>query len=167
MAPFHGLLCCSLLTGGFYPVDFNRSSTFDNRLKGAFNILYGDKTSAKGDYFNDVFTIGGATLQNLSMGIGLTTDIPFGLIGIGYSANEAGVLQGIFEQPYPNLPKQLVQEGFTSTVAYSMWLNDLGIMPLSVPLPFPLDPATNSALQPPAPATSSSAASTRPSSPAR
>jgi len=108
--------------GSFDP---NQSSTFSDLAKGAFEIAYADKTSAKGDYFNDVFSIGGTTLQNLTMGIGIDTDIPFGLLGVGFAVNEAGVESGVLDSPYYNLPVQMVQEGFTKTVAYSMWLNDL------------------------------------------
>lgn len=58
------------------------------------------------------------------MGIGIDTDIPFGLVGVGYPSNEAGVEAGTI-QPYPNLPLQMVNEGLTRTPAYSIWLNDL------------------------------------------
>lgn len=108
------------------PVDPNESSTYATLLKDDFSIAYADKTSAKGDYFNDAFTIGGSTLKNLTMGIGIDTDIPYGLLGVGYPANEAGVRAGKI-QPYSNLPVQMVEEGFTNTVAFSMWLNDLGL----------------------------------------
>jgi hypothetical protein len=69
------------------------------------------------------------------MGIGLETDIPFGLVGVGYPSNEAGVAEGTIDA-YPNLPLQLVKEGFTNTVAFSMWLNDLGLFSLPVQPPF-------------------------------
>lgn len=107
------------------------------------------------------------------MGIGIDTDIPYGLLGVGYPANEAGVRAGKI-QPYSNLPVQMVEEGFTNTVAFSMWLNDLGLSPsplsppplLSTPPKYKLTPLP----QNPARAASSSAASTppntRPPSPA-
>jgi hypothetical protein len=107
--------------GSFDP---DKSSTFTDLAKGAFAIGYSDQSSAKGDYFNDVFQIGGATLQNMTMGIGLDTDIPFGLVGVGYPSNEAGVSSGQIKE-YANLPVQLYKEGLVNTVAYSMWLNDL------------------------------------------
>ena len=58
------------------------------------------------------------------MGIGIDTDIPFGLLGVGFPVNEAGVASGVIKA-YPNLPVQMAAEGFTKTVAFSMWLNDL------------------------------------------
>jgi hypothetical protein len=61
------------------------------------------------------------------MAIGLETDIPIGLIGVGFPVNEAGVSKNIIK-PYYNLPYQMVREGLTKTVAFSLWLNDLGAL---------------------------------------
>lgn len=105
------------------------------------------------------------------MGLGIDTDIPFGLLGVGYPANEAGVSSGRIN-PYPNLPVQMVAEGHIKTVAYSMWLNDLREYPTSTLL------SGLAALETPrltrerneqtrARGASSSAASTRPSTRAR
>jgi elongation factor G len=107
--------------------DPSRSSTYQVTGKGAFNINYVDGSSSKGDYFTDVFEIGGATLRNMTMGLGLETDIPYGLVGVGYAASEAIVGQTqSTSSAYPNLPVNMAQEGLISTVAYSLWLNDLG-----------------------------------------
>lgn len=73
----------------------------------------------------------------MTMGLGLKTDIPNGLVGIGYAVNEAivGTTQSL-KSVYPNLPVNMVDEGLINTIAYSLWLNDLGT---SSPLPnFPL-----------------------------
>ncbi len=117
-------------------VEPEKSSTFVDLAKGIFKIAYVDKTSSNGDYFNDVFSLGGATVQNLTMGIGIDTDIPFGLLGVGFPVNEAGVASGVIKS-YPNLPVQMAAEGFTKTVAFSMWLNDLGGFPSCFRLPSP------------------------------
>ncbi|KAK3945466.1 mitochondrial elongation factor g 1-like protein [Diplogelasinospora grovesii] len=112
---------CSL--GSFTP---DKSSTFTVVGQGEFDISYVDGSSSKGDYFTDVFEIGGATLQNMTMGLGITTDIPYGLVGVGYALNEAivGTTQSA-ASTYPNLPVNMVNEGLINTVAYSLWLNDL------------------------------------------
>ena len=39
----------------------------------------------------DDFTIGGATIKNLQMGLANTTTSGFGIIGIGYDENEASL----------------------------------------------------------------------------
>lgn len=107
-------------------VDANASSTFDNVLPGEFTITYGDETSSKGDYMTDVFSIGDASLKSLVMGLGIDTDIAFGLVGVGYPSNEA-IEQVDPQNEYRNLPLELVRENITNTVAYSLWLNDLGM----------------------------------------
>jgi hypothetical protein len=59
------------------------------------------------------------------MGLATTTSIPYGLIGIAYANSEANVFTGNGTQ-YPNLPIALVNAGIIPTVAYSLWLDDLG-----------------------------------------
>lgn len=118
----------------------SESSTFQTVGHGDFNITYVDGTGSTGDYFTDVFQIGGASLTNMTMGLGLRTDIPNGLVGIGYAVNEAivGTTQSL-KSVYPNLPVNMVDEGLINTIAYSLWLNDLGTSPLPPP-PFPPPP---------------------------
>lgn len=87
-------------------------------------IKYVDESGAKGDYFTDEFTIGGNTVKNLTMGLGIDTNIAFGLFGVGYAFNEAS--NNDQEQViYPNLPVALQDDGIIKTIAYSLWLNDL------------------------------------------
>lgn len=107
----------------------SNSSSFNVVAPGAFNINYGDGTGADGDYFTDVFTIGSTTLKTLTMGLATDTDIAYGLVGVGYPANEAIDPKFVNSTGiYPNLPQELVSEGIISTVAYSLWLNDLGML---------------------------------------
>lgn len=54
----------------------------------------------------------------------LTIAMAVGVLGIGYPANEVSVLR-YGKEPYPNLPKALVREGWIRSNAYSLWLNDL------------------------------------------
>jgi hypothetical protein len=63
-------------------------------------------------------------MNNFTMGLGLTTSIPYGLVGIGYAINEAAVTGD--NEPYANLPVAMMNSGHISTPAYSLWLNDLG-----------------------------------------
>ncbi|KAK3987776.1 mitochondrial elongation factor g 1-like protein [Cladorrhinum sp. PSN332] len=112
---------CAL--GSFDP---SQSSTFNVVGDDEFDINYVDGSSSKGDYFTDVFEMGGATLQNMTMGLGQQTDITYGLVGVGYAVNEAivGTTQSL-SSVYPNLPVNMVNEDLINTVAYSLWLNDL------------------------------------------
>ncbi|AEO53652.1 hypothetical protein MYCTH_2295287 [Thermothelomyces thermophilus ATCC 42464] len=112
---------CAL--GTFNP---NRSSSFEVIGEGQFDIEYVDGSSSKGDYFTDVFQIGDISVQNMTMGLGLHTDIAYGLVGVGYAINEAIVATTQSrDSVYPNLPVQMVDQGLINTVAYSLWLNDL------------------------------------------
>jgi hypothetical protein len=105
----------------FFAVDMEESSSFQVVKKGLFNISYGDGTSSTGDYFTDKSTIGGSGLAELVMGLGLDTDIPYGLVGVGFMAGESVDS----DDQYLNLPYQMVKEDLIKTTAYSLWLNDL------------------------------------------
>ncbi|KAK7961852.1 uncharacterized protein PG986_002677 [Apiospora aurea] len=106
--------------------DSKKSSSMTVVGKNIFSISYVDGSHSKGDYFTDDFEIGGAKLTNVTMGLGVDTDIPYGLVGVGYALNEAIVADTQrVSSPYKNLPVQMMEEGLISTNAYSLWLNDL------------------------------------------
>ncbi|KAI3396707.1 hypothetical protein diail_11734 [Diaporthe ilicicola] len=112
---------CTL--GNFDP---SASSTYTDIGKGEFVIQYVDGSFSKGDYFMDTFQIAGATVSNVTMGLGLNTTIAYGLVGVGYTLNEAIVdTEDSLSAAYPNLPVVMVNEGLIGTNAYSLWLNDL------------------------------------------
>ncbi|KAI0020144.1 aspartic peptidase domain-containing protein [Xylariomycetidae sp. FL0641] len=112
---------CTL--GSFTP---DESSSFEVVGKNAFDISYVDGSHSTGDYFTDTFTIGGVSVENTTMGLGLDTNIAYGLVGVGYALNEAIVATtGEVDQSYDNLPVQMLKQGLINTNAYSLWLNDL------------------------------------------
>lgn len=107
-------------------VNPNASSTYTDAGKGTFDISYVDGSFSNGDYFMDTFEIAGATVSNVTMGLGLNTTIAYGLVGVGYTLNEAIVdTENSLSAAYPNLPVVMVNEGLIGTNAYSLWLNDL------------------------------------------
>lgn len=53
----------------------------------------------------------------------MQTNIPYGLVGVGYAINEASL--STIGRTYPNLPIAMEREGLIKTIAYSLWLNDL------------------------------------------
>lgn len=112
-----------LLTDNLGAVTSSQSSTFQQGQEGTFKIKYVDESSASGQYFRDNFQLGGVTVKNLTMGLAEETDIPFGLVGIGYRTNEASIQT--VQATYPNLPIAMQSSGNIKTVAYSLWLNDL------------------------------------------
>lgn len=85
-----------------------------------------DRSYSKGDYFRDTFSIAGATVANFTMGLGQNTTIAYGLLGVGYSMNEAIIdKMETLDAEYPNLPAMMMNQGLITTNAYSLWLNDL------------------------------------------
>lgn len=109
-------------------VSATQSSTFSLIGQGDFNISYVDNTGAVGDYFQDSFGIGDATLSGFEMGLALQTTIGIGIMGIGYNTSEANTNtdSGGNGTIYQNLPFALVSQGQVKSPAYSLWLNDLG-----------------------------------------
>ena len=101
----------------------NDSSTYQF-VNNAFNISYVDGSGASGDYATDTFRFGGQTITDLQFGIGYTSTSPEGILGIGYTINEVQVNRFGLDA-YPNLPQKLKDDGTISSVAYSLWLNDL------------------------------------------
>ncbi|KAI1127438.1 aspartic peptidase domain-containing protein [Nemania abortiva] len=89
-----------------------------------FEIAYVDGSSSRGDYIFETFSIGDVELTNMTMGLGLETDIAYGLVGVGYALNEASVSHT--RMIYDNLPVVMRDEGHINSNAYSLWLNDLG-----------------------------------------
>lgn len=107
-------------------VNPNSSSTYDDFGVSEFDISYVDGSHSKGDYFRDAFKFANATLSNMTMGLGIDTTIPYGLLGVGYTTNEAIIeTKESLSAQYDNLPALMMREGLIATNAYSLWLNDL------------------------------------------
>jgi len=107
-----------------------KSSTFSEVAQDSFLISYVDQTKIAGDYINETFGIGGATLKDMTMGLAKQssepdTTSPFqGIVGVGFDTGEAIYAQsGV---TYPNIISQLKAQGLINTKSYSLWLNDRG-----------------------------------------
>ncbi|KAH8754159.1 aspartic peptidase domain-containing protein [Diaporthe sp. PMI_573] len=98
--------------------DSSQSSTFEVVIPGGFQIQYLDGSTAEGDYVVDQFEIGETVIETLQMGLANRTASGIGVLGIGFTANEAA------ETLYPNLVDQMVAQDFIPTKAYSLYLND-------------------------------------------
>ncbi|ROV93367.1 hypothetical protein VMCG_08426 [Cytospora schulzeri] len=123
--PYYLALPCiesECTSGSFNP---ELSSTFEDVGEGEFMIAYVDGSYAEGDYFTDTFQIAGASISDMTMGLGISTTIPYGLVGVGYKVNEAIVGTEDISSAYSNLPVEMVNQGLIATNAYSLWLNDL------------------------------------------
>ncbi|KAJ5107561.1 hypothetical protein N7456_004236 [Penicillium angulare] len=88
-----------------------------------FNISYADSSSAGGIYATDTVHIGDAEIKSLQFGIGYESSSEVGVLGIGYTTNEAS--ESTTGESYANLPKAMVNKGLIQSNAYSLWLNDL------------------------------------------
>lgn len=101
-----------------HTVDPSQSSTFEVVVPDGFQIQYLDGSTASGDYVTDHFEIGDTVIDSLQMGLANQTASGTGVLGIGFTANEAA------EVAYPNLVDQMVAQNFIPTKAYSLYLND-------------------------------------------
>ncbi|KAJ0123276.1 acid protease [Diaporthe amygdali] len=98
--------------------DPSQSSTYEVLIPGGFQIQYLDGSTASGDYIADHFEIGDTVIEALQMGLANETASGTGVLGIGFTANEAA------EVAYPNLVDEMVEQGLIPTKAYSLYLND-------------------------------------------
>jgi Eukaryotic aspartyl protease len=62
-------------------------------------------------------------MLDFGMALAANTDIPYGLMGVGYRANEVGVASRNITIR-PNVADAMVSSGLIQTQAYSLWLND-------------------------------------------
>ncbi|KAF2217186.1 hypothetical protein CERZMDRAFT_108979 [Cercospora zeae-maydis SCOH1-5] len=103
--------------------DANSSSSY-SYVNSEFEIAYADGTGSQGDYVTDTVRFSGVTLEDQQFGIGYLSSTPDGIMGIGYVRNVASATaRG--SGTYSNIPQSLLESGRISTLAYSMWLNDL------------------------------------------
>ncbi|KAK5123835.1 hypothetical protein LTR85_002471 [Meristemomyces frigidus] len=115
---------CAQCLGGSY--DPSQSRSYSLIAAGAFSIQYVTPGSGvTGDYFADVFTLGGMTMQNLTMAV--ATDaaaVRTGIMGIGFDTDES-IVQNDGTQAYPNIIDVMVQQQLINSRAYSLYLDDL------------------------------------------
>ncbi|KAI7205546.1 hypothetical protein KC316_g187 [Hortaea werneckii] len=89
----------------------------------AFNTSFGDGSTAEGPFGEDTVGIGDVRIENVQFGVAqevnATTGYAIGLMGLGYSYNEAT------QYIYPNMPEVLRDTGVINSRLYSVYLNDL------------------------------------------
>ena len=110
-----------------------RGGTFDNSKSStykvvaeapAFDTAFGDGSTASGPFAEDTIGIGDVSIAGVEFGVAdkvnSTTGFAVGLMGLGYSVNEAS------KRLYPNIPEVLATSGEIASRLYSVWLNDVG-----------------------------------------
>jgi hypothetical protein len=127
---FFGTGACATSTqsqGDCFGGEYNdkKSSTYKLLDKGSFQIQYGTQGSnVQGDYISDTFTVGGATVKQATMAVAYeVSEVPTGIMGVGFASNEAIVSEG--GKAYNSIVDTMVSEGVIGSKAYSLWLNDL------------------------------------------
>ena len=91
-----------------------------------FEISYVDDSEVSGQYITDTLIMGSTTIKKMQMGLADTSPSrDFGIMGIGFSSGET-VTQKYPDAQYYNIIDQLKNQGHINTLAYSLWLNDLG-----------------------------------------
>ncbi|TKA71716.1 hypothetical protein B0A55_10833 [Friedmanniomyces simplex] len=108
--------------GTFNPKNSNTYNVVDPAP--AFNTSFGDGSTAMGPFAEDMIGIGDVVLSNVQFGVALevnsTTGYAIGLMGVGYSENEAT------QHQYPNMPEVLRDSGVINSRLYSVYLNSIG-----------------------------------------
>lgn len=106
--------------------DNTKSSTYQVAEANEFNVTYGDGSGAAGDLFTDVLDVGGVLITNQTMGLASTSDIAYGLMGVGMVGTEGSC--STEEGPtfcYPNVLDSMVSQGKINSHAFSLYLNDI------------------------------------------
>ena len=117
-------------------VDMSKSSTAKTKnTTNPFRIGYVDGSMYNGSYFTDVVHFGPLSISDYQMGLvdkasGLidqpSSPKTAGILGVGFELGEAGVAK-FNDTPYPNFVHQLKRQGVIDTMAYSLWLNKIGM----------------------------------------
>ncbi|CAI5760086.1 unnamed protein product [Candida verbasci] len=84
-----------------------------------FSIGYGDGSGAEGEFYTDNVKVGSVTVKNQQFADASNAASDFGVLGIAKKAQEAA------QQEYDNLPVNLVNQGYISKNAYSLYLNSV------------------------------------------
>jgi elongation factor G len=115
-------------------VDSTKSTSFKLAADGEdkFIARFGGGMNVTGDFITETIQIGDVKLDNAILGLGKATDIPFGVLGIGYAELEEIVNREGEQSKYDNLPVALAKSGLISSVAFSLWLNDHSKINLSI-----------------------------------
>lgn len=117
--PYCGQIDCT--QSGTFKKDSSSTYKYKND---EFFIQYGDYTYSQGDWATDTVTIEGTEVTGLTFGLGLDGNSSMGVLGLGYTTNEASEFQQSGAFTYDNLPILLAKQGVINTPAYSFWLND-------------------------------------------
>lgn len=107
------------------------SKTYKLVPQNAFQIQYQDGSQIEGNYFTDTVGLGNKSITNMQMGLARSASRGVGIMGIGFQSGES-IASTNPDLIYPNLVNQLKNQKYINSLAYSLWLNDLGISRVTV-----------------------------------
>ena len=97
-------------------VDSSKSSTYNLVSKGKFTDTFLGGAPIHGDFISDNFQVGGASITNLSLGLGIDkADTTQGLMGLGRNGSQV-----------PSILSSMVDQGLINANAFSLYLDDIG-----------------------------------------
>lgn len=102
------------------------SETYKLVARNTFQIQYQDNSRIRGDYFTDTVVIGNKSIADMQMGLARYATRGVGILGIGFQSGES-IAATNPDLIYPNLVNQLKNQKYINSLAYSLWLNDLGM----------------------------------------
>lgn len=99
------------------------SSTKRAQVNRQFKIAYEDGSRAGGDLITDVIHIGRQPIDNIQIGLALESSRNLGILGIGYTLNEANFIQDgqQMQETYPPLFELLFRSKWIKIMASSIW----------------------------------------------
>lgn len=107
------------------------SKTYKLVARNAFQIQYQDNSQIEGDYFTDTVVLGNKSITSMQMGLARSASRGVGILGIGFQSDES-IVSTDPDSIYPNLVTQLKNQKYINSLAYSLWLNDLGMSCVAV-----------------------------------
>lgn len=107
------------------------SKTYKLVARNAFQIQYQDNSQIEGDYFTDTVVLGNKSITSMQMGLARYANRDVGIMGIGFQSGES-IASTDPDSIYPNLVNQLKNQKYINSLAYSLWLNDLGMSRVAV-----------------------------------
>ncbi|BFZ62338.1 Tryptophan--tRNA ligase, mitochondrial [Saitoella coloradoensis] len=109
----------SCSTSGAY--DNSSSSTYVYRDSG-FNVTYVSGESVEGDYATEAVSIGNVTVSNQTFGLATgTVSSTYGVLGMGFAAQEGVAINEGNGSAYPTLLDNLVSQGVLSSRSFSVY----------------------------------------------
>lgn len=120
-------------------VDYSLSTSFEADDTTPFHIGYSDDSSYDGQLFADTLRIGETAVENATMALVDSSQnlvenagpVGNGIWGINFPIGQANI-QRADDTPYESIVQKMKKGGAIKSVSYSLWLDSLGTLLLSL-----------------------------------